>query len=202
MHKLVLASQSPRRRELLERAGFLFTVASVQISEIPNENLSLPEQIRDLAVQKAQALVESHKLANEPGILLLSSDTVVVLDDQILGKPKDHEQSADHIRRLSGRAHQVISSVCLWDLDQGRKLVDHETAEVEFRRLSAAEVEAYVATGEGMDKAGAYGAQGEGAKLIARMSGALDCVMGLPITVVERLIREGGWSVARRPHVG
>ena len=198
MHTLVLASQSPRRKELLERAGFEFTVASVEISEIPNENLNLHDQIRDLARRKAEALVESPKLTKSPGILLLSSDTVVVLDDEIIGKPRDAGESELYVRRLSGRTHRVITGICLWDLDSGRRALAHEEARVEFRALSDAEVRAYVATGEGLDKAGAYGAQGLGAALIARIDGALDCVMGLPVPLVEKTLNENGWRVARR----
>jgi septum formation protein len=203
MHALVLASQSPRRKELLERAGFEFTVASVQISEIPNKNLSLPDQICDLAWQKAKALVESQKLApkllKEQAILLLAADTVVVLGGEILGKPADLGESERHIRRLSGRTHSVLTGVCIWEVGSGHAACACETAEVTFHELAEEQARAYVATGEGMDKAGAYGAQGEGARLIARLEGSLDNVMGLPISLVERMLDENGWIVKRQP---
>lgn len=198
MHTLVLASQSPRRRELLQKAGFEFEIASVEISEIPNENLSLEAQIEDLARQKAEALVESSKLPKLPNILILSADTVVVIDDKILGKPRDLSESESHLRRLSGRTHQVITGVCLWDLVGEKKLVTHETADVTFRKLADDEIRSYVDSRDGMDKAGAYGIQSVGATFISHLRGSLENVMGLPVALVERLIRENGWQVGRR----
>lgn len=198
MHTLVLASQSPRRRDLLKKAGFEFEVASVEISEIPKENLSLRAQIEDLAQQKAQALVESPKLPKTPNILLLSADTVVVIDDQILNKPRDLSESESHIRLLSGRTHQVITGVCLWDLGADKKVVTHEIAEVTFRKLPDDEIHAYVQSRDGMDKAGAYGIQSMGATFISNLKGSLENVMGLPVALVERLIEENGWKINRR----
>lgn len=198
MHTLVLASQSPRRRELLHKAGFEFEVASIEISEIPNENLSLQAQIEDLARQKAEALVESPKLPKKQRILVLSADTVVVIDGQILGKPSDLSESELHIRRLSSRTHQVITGLCLWDLDAGKKLVTHEIAEVTFRKLSDEEIRSYVDSRDGMDKAGAYGIQSVGATFISNLKGSLENVMGLPVALFERLIKENGWQISRR----
>ena len=210
---LVLASQSPRRKELLERSGFQFTVASLEISEILKENLSLPDQIRDLARRKASALAQSwradglpeslkrNKYMNKQGLLLLAADTVVVLDESVLGKPKDLAESEQHIRRLSGRSHRVITAVCLLELnerlDEGRVAVAHEWADVVFKNLDDATINEYVAGGEGLDKAGAYGAQGEGVRLIERLDGALDCVMGLPVALVESMLKQNEWLVAR-----
>lgn len=198
MHTLVLASQSPRRRELLSKAGFEFEVASVEISEIPKENLSLHEQIEGIASDKAEALVQSPKLPKKQNILVLSADTVVVIDGQILGKPRDLSESESHIRRLSGRTHQVITGVCLWDLGTDKKVVTHETADVTFRKLPDDEIRAYVESRDGMDKAGAYGIQSVGATFITELKGSLENVMGLPVALVERLIKEHGWQVAKK----
>lgn len=198
MHTLVLASQSPRRRELLSKAGFEFEVASVEISEIPKENLSLHEQIEGIARDKAEALVESPKLPKSEHILVLSADTVVVIDGQILGKPRDLSESESHIRRLSGRTHQVITGVCLWDLSTDKKVVTHETADVTFRKLSDEEIRSYVDSRDGMDKAGAYGIQSVGKTFISDLKGSLDNVMGLPVALVERLVKENGWQISRR----
>ncbi len=198
MHTLVLASQSPRRRELLHKAGFEFEVASVEISEIPKENLSLQAQIEDIAREKAEALVQSAKLPKAQKILVLSADTVVVVDGQIIGKPRDLSESESHIRRLSGRTHQVITGVCLWDLSSDKKVVTHEIAEVTFRKLPDEEIHSYVDSRDGMDKAGAYGIQSVGKTFISNLKGSLENVMGLPVTLVERLIKENGWEVSRR----
>jgi septum formation protein len=197
MRNLVLASQSPRRKELLEKAGFDFIVASLEISEIPNENLSLAEQIEDLARQKAEALVASPKLPKLNNILIISADTVVIVDGEIIGKPRDRQESRHHLGRLSGRIHQVITGVCVWDLDTQTKVVTHEKADVKFRKLSEQEMSDYVASGEGMDKAGAYGIQGVGGTFIADLQGSFDNVMGLPVALIEKIIKEKNWNVRR-----
>ncbi|MCM2282943.1 MAG: Maf family protein [Bdellovibrionaceae bacterium] len=198
MQQLVLASQSPRRRELLERAGFEFLVASVQISEIPNENLNLEEQIRQLAQDKAKALIESGKLPKKQGFLVLASDTVVVLDGRILGKPDSVSVNEVYLRQLSGRKHSVITSICLWDLDSGRVVLDHDVAYVTFRQLSEDEIHAYAVSGEGLDKAGGYGIQGMAGAFVANVSGSMDTIVGLPVALVERVLKENGWNVSRR----
>lgn len=197
MHRLVLASQSPRRRELLKRAGFSFTVTSPQISEIPDENLNLGDRIQRLALDKAFACLDSGKISESRDNLVLSADTVVVLDDQILGKPKDQEENRQFLLRLSSREHSVITAVCLVEGETRRCAVGHEVARVWFRALAAAEIDAYVVSGEGLDKAGGYGIQGDSGKFIARLEGAFDNVMGLPIALVERLLCENGWTVER-----
>jgi septum formation protein len=202
MRTLILASQSPRRKDLLTKAGFEFIVSSLEISEIPNENLSLEKQIEDLAWRKAQALVESGKLLNLKDILVLSADTVVVIEGQIVGKPRDRTESAQTLLKLSGRTHQVITGICLWALDgsiqSSTKVVSHEIAEVTFRALGEGEMKAYVDSGDGMDKAGAYGIQGAGAAFVAHLRGSVDNVMGLPVGLVERLINENSWIINRR----
>lgn len=198
MHQLVLASQSPRRRELLERAGFQFLVVSVQISEIPNENLNLEDQIRHLAQDKARAVVESGKLLKGKSYLILASDTVVVLEGRILGKPEAKDVNQLYLRQLSGQKHSVITSVCLWDLDSGRVELEHDSAEVTFRKLSDQEIGAYVDSCDGLDKAGGYGIQGAAGKFVASVEGDNDTIVGLPINLVERMMKENGWNVGRR----
>ncbi len=198
MRKLILSSQSPRRSELLNRAGFTFTTLSVQISEIPDENLNLTDQIRHLARDKALACLNSGKIAKGHGNLLLSADTVVVLHDQIIGKPKDRNENAEFLRQLSGQTQRVITGVCLLDVDSGRLALGHDMAFIRFKKLSEKEIENYVATGDGLDKAGGYGIQGEASVFIADLDGSFDTVMGLPIAVVECLLRENSWEVERR----
>jgi septum formation protein len=198
MKQLILASQSPRRRELLETAGFKFTVSAIQISEIPDENLSLEAQIQQLSLEKAQALVETGKIPKGQGFLLLSADTVVVLGDRILGKPENKVESEQFLRQLSGQKHRVITAICLWDLDSGRVAKDFDETSVTFRKLSEAEIQEYADSGEGRDKAGGYGIQGKASKFVAKIEGAMDTVVGLPIRLVERILEENGWDVDRR----
>lgn len=198
MPRLVLASQSPRRRELLSRAGFDFTTTSLQISEIPDENLNLPDQVRGLAVSKADAWLEQAKPQEKQGILLLTADTVVILDGQILGKPKDQKENRRYMEALSGRIHEVITAVCLVEGSTGKRVVDHDVARITFRELTPSEIDEYVATGEGLDKAGGYGIQGAAGKFVAKLEGAFDNVMGLPVALVEKLLDENGWKLERR----
>lgn len=198
MHTLILASGSPRRRELLERAGFLFSVHSIQISEIPNKNLSLAEQIKDLARQKAYALVESDKYPKSRNNLVLSGDTLVVLDGEVLGKPKDLGQSREFLERLSGRKHSVITAICLMEPEEKREVVAHEESFVYFRKLTEQQISSYVSSGDGMDKAGAYGIQTLAEGFIDHIEGNVDNVMGLSIGLVEKILKENNWHVDRR----
>ena len=198
MHTLILASGSPRRRELLERAGFLFSVHSIQISEIPNKNLSLPEQIEDLARQKAYALVESDMCPKLDTNLVLSGDTLVVLNGEVLGKPQDLDQSREFLERLSGRKHSVITAICFLEPSQKREVVAHEESFVYFRKLTEKQIFGYVASGDGLDKAGAYGIQTLADGFIEKIDGNIDNVMGLSISLVEKLLKENNWHVNRR----
>lgn len=199
MKNLILASQSPRRKELLAKAGFEFTVTSLQISEIPDENLNLTAQIEDLAKRKAEACLETGKIAQRQGNLLLSADTVVILDDKILGKPKDQKENRQFIVALSGRWHEVITAVCLVDVDSTRLVLAHEISRIEFHRLSSRDIDAYIDSGDGLDKAGGYGIQNAIAgKFVATLAGDFDNVMGLPVKRLEQLLAENGWHVARR----
>ena len=195
--RLVLASQSPRRRELLERAGFSFTVSPSQISEILDENLNLTDRIEDLAARKAQAWVSSRKPSELQDIVVLSADTVVALGDQILGKPMDQKENLMFLRQLSGREHQVVTAVCLVNGATGEQVLGHGLARLVFRHLSEDEMLAYVSSGDGLDKAGGYGIQGDAGKFVAELIGEFDNVMGLPISVIESLLCSKNWSVDR-----
>jgi septum formation protein len=198
MHRLVLASQSPRRRELLERAGYQFTVVSVQISEIPDENLNLEEQVQDLAIRKGMACVDEHNLFGSQGKILLSADTVVALNGKMLGKPKDQNENREYLRRLSGQSHQVITAISLLDLETGQGSVDHDLSVIHFRTLSDAEIDEYVRTGEGLDKAGGYGIQGAAGKFVDKLEGDFENVVGLPLALLQKMLKENGWDVERK----
>jgi septum formation protein len=196
--RLVLASQSPRRSELLARAGIEFSLAPSQISEIPDENLNLDDQIQDLARRKAEECLKVRKLPKQQGNLILSADTVVVLDGQILGKPEDRLENEQYLRRLSGRQHSVITAICLLDVDTGKFVTAHETSLITFKVLNESQIMEYGDSGEGLDKAGGYGIQGAAGVFVKTVDGSYDNVVGLPIALLERLLAENGWNVGRR----
>ncbi len=193
-----MASKSPRRKEILEKAGISFQVSYVEVSEIPNENLSLIEQIREIAGRKARALVDQGKVLKGQGNWVLSADTLVIVEGCVLGKPRSQNEAVAFLRRLSGKTHQVITALCLWDVDQGEPMLTEETATVTFRQLSEDEITEYVTTGDPMDKAGAYGIQGKAAQFVSSIEGSVENVMGLPIELVKRLLREHGWQGSDR----
>lgn len=178
---LVLASASPRRAELLRAAGFAFVVDPVEVDEsvLPGET---PEgHVRRLARAKASAAAVRH-----PGRPVLGADTVVVIDGRILGKPADDREARGMLAALSGRVHHVFTGVAVARDGQVREAVD--VSAVTMARLSPAEIEAYVATGEPRDKAGAYAIQGRAARFVDRLEGSFSGVVGLPVAVVHRLL--------------
>jgi septum formation protein len=192
---LVLASQSPRRKELLEKAGIPFKTFSVQVSEFLNENLNLDDAIMEIARQKAMAVIDPVKSLNLKDILILSSDTVVVLMGKVLGKPLDHSQAFDFLRRMSGLTHEVKTSICFYDTVTQKTISEIESSFVTFRDLSDEEIWSYIKTGDPMDKAGAYGIQGKAKEFIVELEGELDTVMGLPTKRVLKVISENNWDL-------
>jgi septum formation protein len=182
---LVLASASPRRRELLSNARIPFEVQPAHINEdrLPNE--AAKDYTERLAREKAQAIAQ-----RQPKDPVLGADTVVVIDNQILGKPADVADAARMLRLLSGRNHQVITGVCL-TID-GRHSVASETALVTMSEISDKEIAAYIATGEPMDKAGAYAIQGIASRWIPRIEGDYSNVVGLPVALVYRMLQQAG----------
>jgi len=176
---IVLASASPRRSELLTRAGVKFRVVVPDISErrLPGEE---PEALaRRLARQKAWSVAE--KVGNSPPTLVLGSDTVVAIDGEIFGKPNDPGHAVELLERLVGHTHRVISGIAVVD---SASFAVHEaavTARVTMRSASRAEIRAYVATGEPLDKAGAYAIQGRGGRFVTGLEGSRSCVVGLPV---------------------
>lgn len=191
VRRFVLASQSPRRRQILTISGYDFDILPSQISEIPDENLNLTSQIRQLASDKAEACLKLGKFAEGQGILVLASDTVVVFGDQILGKPKDEKEARSFLGRLSGQTHDVITAISLRDVDTGRALEDHAIARVKFRELSKDQIESYIATGDPFDKAGGYGIQSALARnFIEKFEGDYDTIVGLPMARVEAALKK------------
>lgn len=199
MQELILTSTSPRRKQILEDAGYEFHIFPIEVSEILNKNLSLTDQISDCAHQKVKAAVSSPKLLNSKGKLLLGADTVVVYESQVLGKPKNEQEAIHILSQLSGQVHQVITGFCLFDLTTKRLVLGHDLTSVTFRKLDLAEIQAYVATGDPMDKAGAYGIQGPARQFVESFAGSFHNVVGLPIEKIEKALAENGWNVKRKP---
>lgn len=196
--KVVLASGSPRRRELLEREGIRFTVHAADVDETLEPDLLAdpPEACKKLAERKAGAVVQ--EILADPEfagmLIVLGADTMVVHEGEIFGKPRNLSDATRMLRRLSGDTHQVVTAVSVWMVAtnaEGQVSLGFRTfadeAHVTFHELTDERIAAYLKCGESFDKAGAYAAQGEGAKLIARIEGDRDTVIGLPVT---RLLRE------------
>ena len=179
MSRIILASASPRRRELMKLAGYDFEVICADIVEIVSENATPQEAVMSLALQKAQAVAAEHKEA-----VVIGSDTVVALDGKILGKPHSEQEACEMLRLLSGKTHKVFTGVAIVCGDKVKNFFD-ETV-VEFYSLGDEEIKKYVATGEPMDKAGAYGIQGKGSVLVKKINGDFFNVMGLPIAKLYR----------------
>ena len=179
---LVLASASPRRRELLRCAGISFEVQAANIAEDPLPGESAKECAERLAREKALAVARLR-----PNDVVLGADTIVVVDDRILGKPRDVADAARMLRLLSGREHQVITGVCL--VVSGQCSVASETTTVTMSAMSEREIADYVSTGEPMDKAGAYAIQGIASRWIPRVEGDYSNVVGLPVALVWRMLR-------------
>jgi MAF protein len=187
-HPLLLASNSPRRRELLALGGWAFTVAASNIDEsiLPAEGPA--EYVRRLAEAKARAVWER---AN-PEQVIIGSDTSVVIDGDILGKPLDPDDARAMLRRLRGRAHQVYTGIAALRASDGNLLTGVVVTEVPMRAYSDPEIDAYILTGDPLDKAGAYGIQNPNFQPVAAMSGCYASVMGLPLCALTALLRQFG----------
>ena len=178
---LVLASRSPRRAEILRQAGIPFTVRSIEIDESPRTGERPEQYVQRLAGEKALA-VECG-----PGETVLGADTTVVIDGQMLAKPEDAADARRMLGLLSGRKHEVMTGIAL--RRNGEVVRDWAVTEVWFTTMSDSDIEAYVATGEPMDKAGAYAIQGLASKFVEKIEGCYFNVMGLPVSLVERHLR-------------
>lgn len=189
---LYLASQSPRRRQLLEQLGFAFELLHVDVPEIRVPGEAAQDYVSRVAHEKAIAGFAAAS-AHDDHAIVLGADTEVVLDDRVFGKPNDTNDAAVMLRALSGRAHRVIST--LWCIDATRQESVSNISEVRCAALTAAQIESYVASGEPFGKAGGYAIQGGAAAFIERLSGSYSGVMGLPLFETARLLRAFGVAV-------
>ena len=184
---VVLASGSPRRRELLASVGLVFDVLDSGVEESGGEGLSPKDLVEFWAREMARAVSRLR-----PSSWVLGADTVVALGGEIFGKPSGPDEAASMLERLSGRTHEVYTGVCLTREDRGIVHVESVCTEVLFKTLSPSEIAAYVRTGEPLDKAGAYGIQGFGAFLVRRIEGSYTNVVGLPLCEVLDRMAEAG----------
>jgi septum formation protein len=183
---LILASLSPRRRDLLQMLAIRHEAVVPDVSEGDRGPAEPPERyVERLALAKARWVPADRK-----GYAVLAADTVVCLEDEVLEKPRDAGHARELLRRLSGRWHSVFTGICLRRLRDERVVLGHESSRVLFSHLSDEEIESYLATGEPLDKAGAYGIQGYGGLLVQRIEGCYFNVMGLPLARLRRLAHE------------
>lgn len=185
MKRFIVASASPRRREILHNAGYCFEVIPSDADESIAESMTPEQAVCELSKRKALAVLKNNK-----GAVVFGCDTVVALDNVILGKPVDDEDAKRMLRLLSGRVHTVSTGVCV--ADESSVQVFANTTQVEFYPLSEKTIESYVSTKECSDKAGAYGIQGFGSVLVKKIKGDYFSVMGLPISETARALKDFG----------
>ena len=172
----MLASGSPRRAALLSEGGFEFEIASPGVAEKFDATLTLLELTLWNAIRKGMSIAQTR-----PNAVVLAADTLVALDNKIIGKPADLTEAAQMLRRLSGRTHEVCSSVAIYRQTSGKSAVFHDISRVRFRRLNDATIESYLSKVGPLDKAGGYAAQGRGTEIIAKIEGSFTNVVGLPM---------------------
>ena len=182
---IILASASPRRKEILENANVKFKIMASSIEELTLDSESPCKMVMRLAFEKGIDIASRQK-----SDLVISADTIVVLDNTILGKPKDEIEARKMITSLSGRTHQVITGISLINLDNNKKIIDYVISNVKFKKLSEEDINDYIRTRESLDKAGAYGIQGYGALLVEEIQGDYFNIVGLPISRLSDLLKK------------
>jgi septum formation protein len=189
---LILASSSPRRKQILRELGFRFLHDHPEVDERPRRGERPRDYVRRLALAKGQPVA-----ARRPGSWVVAADTAVVVDDSILGKPRNDREARRMLRKLSGRWHQVVSCVALVCREDGFQRSRTSSTRVRFRKMSDEEIAWYVATGEPSDKAGAYAIQGKGGLFIERITGSPSNVIGFPIEAFYDLLLQAGIKITQ-----
>ena len=182
---IILASASPRRKEILENTNVKFKIMASSIEELRLEGESPCQMVMRLAFEKGIDIASRQK-----SDLVISADTIVVLDNTVLGKPKDEIEARKMITSLSGRTHQVITGISLINLDNNKKIIDYVISNVKFKNLSEEDINDYIRTKESLDKAGAYGIQGYGALLVEEIQGDYFNIVRLPISRLSDLLKK------------
>ena len=186
---MILASGSPRRQEILKEVGFNFKVVVPEIEEVSKEEEPV-KKILDISRKKAMSVGE--KYTNE---YVLSADTVVVVDNKILGKPKNVEEAREYLSLLSGREHEVITAYTFMSIEKNNFLSDYSVSKVKFYKLDEETINWYIETGEYKDKAGAYGIQGKGRVLVENINGDFFSIMGFPVASFVNKLKEIGVDI-------
>ena len=182
---IILASASPRRKEILENANVKFKIMSSDIEELTLDGESPCQMVMRLAFEKGIDIANKQK-----SDLVISADTIVVLDNNVLGKPKDEKEARYMIESLSGKTHQVITGISLINLENNKMIIDYVISNVKFKNLSVEDINDYISTNESLDKAGAYGIQGYGALLVEEIQGDYFNIVGLPISRLSDLLKK------------
>lgn len=190
MRKIVLASASPRRKELLEQIHLEFEVEPSEYPEERKSKLTPVALVRFLSREKARAVAPGY-----PDSIIIAADTIGVINGQIIGKPESAADAGRMLSRLSGKTHTVITGLTILDTSDSRELTRTVKTDVTFRKLTRAEIDAYVATGEGLDKAGAYAVQERGALLVSEIKGDYYNVVGLPLAALAQALKKFGVNV-------
>ncbi|ADO58100.1 septum formation protein Maf [Paenibacillus jamilae] len=194
--RIILASTSPRRKELLAYLRLPFEVVPSHADESTPESWTPQQIVETLAARKAEAVVRTAAQSEEAG-LVIGSDTIVVLEDSVLGKPADHADAVRMLTALQGRTHRVYTGVACIHTGTGKMLVRHRQTEVTMKPLNQEQIVAYVNTGEPSDKAGSYGIQGMGATLVESIQGCYFNVVGLPLSLLSDMLSDFGVNVLR-----
>lgn len=187
MKDIILASGSPRRKELLARLGLTFSVVPAQIEEDISSSQLPQELTQEIAFQKARYVSKRIKKG-----LIIGADTIVVLEDHLLGKPVNEEDAFNKLSLLNGKRHEVVTGLCVIDAASGDVQMEAEITRVYFRKITDTEIRGYIASGECMDKAGAYAIQGRGAIFVDRIEGCYYNVVGLPLTRLYLMLQKRG----------
>ncbi len=195
-YQLILASESPRRKQLLLDAGFHFEALPLKVSEIPRKNLTVNEKIIAISKEKSDAaLALLASTGPRSPFILLTADTEVVLNDQLLGKAQSLDHAFQILKNLSGRFHEVKTAMCIVESKSLKTVTHLETTQIHFKKLSDQMIHDYLSTGEYVDKAGAYAIQGLGRGLVDHFEGSYNNVVGLPVEVFSEILRHQGWKV-------
>ena len=181
---IILASGSPRRKEILENTNLKFSVITSDIDERIFENEEPIQLVLRLAFEKCMSVAQ-----NNPRDLVIGADTIVVLDNEILGKPKNEEEAFNTLSKLSNREHQVITGMSIVNLENEKKIVDYAISNVKFKKLTDQDIKDYISTKECLDKAGSYGIQGYGALLVEEIKGDYFNIVGLPISKLSDILK-------------
>lgn len=185
--KIILASASPRRNQLLQMLGLDFKALKPDVDEEFHTCLSVEENLYNITKNKALYVKENNNLAN---CIIISADTIVLLNNKILTKPADNSDAFNMLKSLSGNWHEVITGVYVTDVSEGKEIYESKTTKVKFRSLKDDEINSYISTGEADDKAGSYGIQGLGSLFVDSIEGCYYNVVGLPLVLLETMLKQ------------